>query len=106
MNTRDLLDPNNGKGREDTSIDAGENAHHIFELREEATRLEQARCLGVRPEEKDLRVKSLRAAADLLEIHDATGLNLTQAPNLAAFVEAVLEQGIGGYGIKVQDNGA
>lgn len=29
---------------------------------------------------------SSRAAADLLEIHDATGINLFQAPNLLAFV--------------------
>ena len=29
----------------------------------------------------------LRAAADLLELHDSTGLNLHNAPNLLAFVE-------------------
>jgi hypothetical protein len=30
-----------------------------------------------------------RAAADLLEIHDATGLNLCEAPGLLAFVESM-----------------
>lgn len=88
------------------AYDPEHHRHHVVELREEADRLEVTHCWGVSAEEKDLRIKSLRAAADLLEIHDATGLNLTQALNLAAFVEAVIEQGIGGYGVKVQDNGA
>ena len=30
-----------------------------------------------------------RAAADLLEMHDATGLNLHEAPSLLAFVESM-----------------
>lgn len=44
-------------------------------------------------------VLNTRAAADLLEMHDATGINLHQAPNLLAFVENVAD-------IKVEDNGA
>lgn len=31
-----------------------------------------------------------RAAADLLELHDSTGLNLHNAPNLLALVEHVM----------------
>lgn len=39
------------------------------------------------------------AASDLLEIHDATGLNLHNAPGLRTFVETVA-------GIEVDDNEA
>jgi hypothetical protein len=35
------------------------------------------------------------AASDLLEIHDATGINLGQAPRLAAFVTAVVVDALG-----------
>ena len=44
---------------------------------------------------------STRAAADLLEIHDATGLSLEQAPNLLAFVEHMMP-----HDAKVEPNGA
>lgn len=41
----------------------------------------------------------VRAAADLLELHDATSLNLHNAPGLLAFVEHHLD-------VKVEDNEA
>lgn len=45
-----------------------------------------------------------RAIADLLEIHDATGLNLHNAPGLRAFVENAGSYLVGEF--VVQDNGA
>ena len=45
-----------------------------------------------------------RAAADLLEIHDDTGINLHEAPNLLAFVEGVAPALIGP--VRVENNHA
>jgi hypothetical protein len=42
---------------------------------------------------------SSRAAADLLEIHDATGINLFRAPNLLAFVLEVGGARIGKFDV-------
>ena len=44
------------------------------------------------------------AAADLLEIHDRTGLNLHQAPGLLAFVEDRLLR-MNGEATRVMPNG-
>lgn len=49
-----------------------------------------------------LTIVRYRAVADLLEIHDATGLNLHQAPGLLAFVEMEGGEGVGEF--KVEDN--
>jgi hypothetical protein len=44
-------------------------------------------------------------AADLLELHDRTGLNLHQAPNMLAFVEKYASYTMA-KPIEIQDNGA
>jgi predicted nucleotidyltransferase len=45
------------------------------------------------------------AAADLLEIHDATGLNLHQAPNLLQFVREYAAMAVG-EDTEIEDNHA
>jgi hypothetical protein len=45
------------------------------------------------------------AAADLLELHDRTGLNLYQAPNLLTFVQEYAAPYAEGDDFKVQENG-
>lgn len=75
----------------------------ISQLRDVADTFDRLYTVVGRPQYKADSV-SCRAAADLLEMHDATGINLYNAPNLLIFVDEVCSQMIGR--VPIQDNHA
>lgn len=79
--------------------DRTDHSAAITEMRDAADAFEKLHKMFEHVPHMDTAV-SLRAAADLLEIHDATGLNLHQAPNLLAFVQRMAPKGT-----VIEDNG-
>lgn len=67
-----------------------DHTHRISEMRESARLFQQTYETIGSTTAHDLAL-SLKAAADLLEMHDATGINLHNAPGLLAFVEFHME---------------
>lgn len=79
-----------------------DHSNEILEFRTIAKRLEEMYAItGKQQFQQD--AVSCTAAADLLEMHDATGINLHQAPGLLDFVREMGSYMIGD--ITVEDNG-
>ena len=63
-----------------------DHSSQIHDIREAAKMYQSVYQATSRETHRDVQI-ALDAAADLLEIHDATGLNLHEAPALLAFVQ-------------------
>lgn len=92
------------EAQDDAPADRTDHSREVANLRDISSELDRLYHKTWREQYKTDAI-TCRAAADLLEIHDATGMNLHTAPNLLSFVMRTYKE-MAGTVLQVENNNA